>query len=157
MQASGGPSGWTIVAAMGVAALLVHWVSADDSPARVEPSFHTDSGYVDTSILYPQLLIAEGIPNSESVMVKYMGKVPLDSFECHTMKSGFIGRVCYDESNEFMVIKLNETYYPYCEVDVETMTQLLAAESKGRFYQERIRGDGNDGPFDCRTHDAPDY
>ncbi len=32
-----------------------------------------------------------------------------------------------------MVIKLNETWYPYCEIDAATVQQLITAESAGNF------------------------
>jgi hypothetical protein len=95
---------------------------------------------------------------AESVFVKYRGEVPLDSFECHdTERSSLVGRVCYDAAQRYMVIKLKETYYHYCEIDAETVAALLAAKSMGSFYLAHIRGDGEDGPFDCRSHRIPDY
>jgi hypothetical protein len=59
----------------------------------------------------------------------------------------------------FMVIKLKETWYPYCGIDAATMAQLLSAGSAGRFYNQAIRSrpDGTHGPFDCRDHTMPEY
>ena len=58
-----------------------------------------------------------------------------------------------------MVIKLKETWYPYCEIDAATVQQLLSAGSAGTFYNETIRSrpDGSHGPFDCRDHPLPEY
>lgn len=95
---------------------------------------------------------------AESVFVKYRGEVPLDSFECEwTEQSSLVNRVCYDEAESYMLIELRGTYYHYCEIDAETVAGLLAAESMGRYYLAHIRGDGKDGPFDCRSHRIPDY
>ncbi len=76
-----------------------------------------------------------------------------------TPRSSFVRRVCYDEPKSFMVIKFNETWYPYCEIDGATVQQLLSAESAGTFYNKAIRSrpDGSHGPFDCRDHPLPNY
>ena len=96
-----------------------------------------------------------------SICVKY-GPCPLDisSFTCtDTPKSSFIRRVCYDAPKSFMVIKLKETWYPYCEIDAAIVQRLLSAGSAGKFYNENIRSrpDGSHGPFDCRDHPLPNY
>jgi hypothetical protein len=98
---------------------------------------------------------------AESVCVKY-GPCPLDlsRLQCtDTVRSSFVRRVCYDAPKHFMVIKLKETWYPYCEIDKATVDALLSAPSIGRFYNQSIRSkpDGTHGPFDCRDHPMPSY
>ena len=96
--------------------------------------------------------------NAESVYVKYRGNVHLTPFECSTItRSSFIRRVCYDEANEYMIIKLRNNYYHYCEIGPGTVSALMAADSMGRYYNRNIKGRGSDGPFDCRTHRVPNY
>lgn len=97
---------------------------------------------------------------AEAVCVKY-GPCPLDlsAFTCtDTARSSFVRRVCYDEPKRFMVIKLNETWYPYCAVDATSVGALLSADSVGRHYNERFRTRGSvHGPFDCRDRPIPNY
>jgi len=105
--------------------------------------------------------VARAPETAQSICVKY-GPCPLDvsAFTCtDTPRSSFVRRVCYDEPRAFMVIKLKETWYPYCEIDAATVQQLLSAESVGTFYNENIRSrrDGTHGPFDCRDHPLPKY
>jgi KTSC domain len=105
--------------------------------------------------------LAKAPEEAQTICVKY-GPCPLDvsAFTCtDTPRSSFIRRVCYDPPNSFMVIKLKETWYPYCEIDAATVSQLLSAESAGRFYNQAIRSrpDGTHGPFDCRDHPLPNY
>jgi hypothetical protein len=38
-----------------------------------------------------------------------------------------------------MILKLNEIYYPHCEIDSGTLNDLRQASSMGRFYQANIR------------------
>jgi hypothetical protein len=97
---------------------------------------------------------------AEIACVKY-GPCPLDlsSFACtDTPRSSFIRRVCYDASKLFMTIKLQGTWYPYCNVDEATVQNLLTAESAGRYFNQKIRGHGSRrGPFDCRDNPSPSY
>ena len=100
-------------------------------------------------------------PLTEIICVKY-GPCPLNtsSFTCtDTPRSSLVRRVCYDAPKSFMAIKLNETWYPYCQIDAGTVQKLLTAESIGKFYNQSIRSrpDGSHGPFDCRDHPMPNY
>lgn len=93
---------------------------------------------------------------AETVQVKYLGSVSLDSFACKDVREGSdVSRICYDKTERYMVIKLKATYYHYCEVDGSTMQAFLGANTKREFFEARIRGTGSDGPFDCRTHPIP--
>jgi hypothetical protein len=95
---------------------------------------------------------------AETVTVKYRGPVPLDTFHCTAKgRSSFIHRVCYDAAQRYMVILINSTYYHYCEIGQSTVDELLGAESLGKYFMAYIKGSGQDGPFDCRTHRVPDY
>src|SRR5262245_27268113 len=95
---------------------------------------------------------------AEAVDVKYRGTVDLKPFACtDTPRSSFIQRVCYDKAQSYMLISLRGTYYHYCELPAATLDAFLAAPSMGQFYNQRIKGTGSDGPFDCRTHRVPTY
>lgn len=95
---------------------------------------------------------------SETVDVKYRGIVDLRPFACtETPRSSFIQRVCYDKVQNYMLINLRGTYYHYCELPAATFDTFLTAPSMGQFYNQRIKGSGSDGPFDCRTHRMPTY
>ena len=90
---------------------------------------------------------------AETVDVKYRGTVDLAPFKCTWIdRSSFIRRVCYDAANSYMVVKLNETYYHYCDIDGATVDAFNAADSMGRFYNASIKG-----YFDCRTGHVPTY
>jgi len=114
-----------------------------------------------TLALLSTAALAETPVLGEPICVKY-GPCPLDvsAFTCtDTPRSSFVRRVCYDAPKSFMVIKLKETWYPYCGIDAATVSHLLSAESVGRFYNQAIRSrpDGSHGPFDCRDHPLPKY
>jgi KTSC domain len=89
----------------------------------------------------------------ETVDVKYRGPVDIAAFKCTSIdRSSFIRRVCYDAANSYMVVKLNETYYHYCDLDGATLDALIAADSMGRFFNASIKGH-----FDCKTGHLPQY
>ena len=96
--------------------------------------------------------------SSETVNVKYRGAVDLTPFACtDTPRSSFVQRVCYDKAQSYMLINLEGTYYHYCDLPPATFDVFTAAPSMGQFYNQRIKGTGSDGPFDCRTHRVPVY
>jgi hypothetical protein len=97
------------------------------------------------------------VAHAETVNVKYRGPVDLKPFACTDTISSFVNRVCYDKTNSYMLILLNSTWYHHCEIDAQTVTSLITAGSVGRFYNSNIKGNGKDGPFDCRTHRVPTY
>ncbi|MFT4115932.1 KTSC domain-containing protein [Bradyrhizobium sp.] len=94
----------------------------------------------------------------ETVDVKYRGPVDLKTFACNDIsRSSFITRICYDRAKQYMIIRLNTTYYHYCELPPATFNAFLDAPSMGSFYNQHLKGTGRDGPFDCRTHPVPAY
>ena len=100
---------------------------------------------------------ASGV-QAETVDVKYRGPVDLSPFRCtDTPRSSFVERVCYDKPNRYMVIRLNSTYYHYCELPEATFSAFMAADSMGQYFNSNIKGSGKDGPYDCRTHKVPTY
>jgi hypothetical protein len=102
------------------------------------------------------LLTAE--VRSETVDVKYRGPVDLKTFDCRDInRSSFIQRVCYDKTQSYMIISLRGTYYHYCELSLSIYDTFMGAPSMGHFYNQNIKGNGSDGPFDCRTHRVPAY
>jgi len=90
---------------------------------------------------------------AETVNVKYRGPVDLAPFDCQTItRSSFIERICFDPKNTYMLIELSGTWYHYCEIDKDTVSNLMAANSMGHYYNASIKG-----RFDCRTHRVPTY
>ena len=58
----------------------------------------------------------------------------------------------YDRKELYMIIRLNDTYYHYCEIDSRTVQNLMAAPSMGRYYNSAIKEN-----FDCRVKRMPPY
>ena len=58
----------------------------------------------------------------------------------------------YDTVNQYMIIKLSDTYYHYCGVPVDIWAGLKVSSSPYSYYRETLRGN-----FDCRLQPAPTY
>ena len=102
------------------------------------------------TILALLLFALPAVASAESVFVKYRGMVDLGRFACTSTESSFVKRVCYDAPNRYMLIELSGTFYHYCGIGSETVSALLDADSKGRFYNAEIKG-----RFDCRLGVVP--
>lgn len=104
------------------------------------------------------LVAASGSLSAETVDVKYRGPVDLVKFECTgELDSSVVKRVCYNAEHSYMLIRLKQTWYHYCEIDQGTVDALLAAESKGRFYNSNIKDSGTGGKFGCRDKPVPEF
>lgn len=104
------------------------------------------------------LLLCATWAEAESVDVKYRGVVDLKPFACQDItRSSVVNRLCYDASNQYAIVQLKTTYYHYCEMPKPIVDEWLAAPSMGHFYNTRVKGTGQDGPYDCRTHRIPTY
>jgi KTSC domain len=99
------------------------------------------------------LIITAGLSRAETVDVKYRGPVDLAPFKCDAIdRSGFIHHVCYDQKNTYMIVKLDETYDHYCDIDKATVDAFMAADPMGRYYNANIKGH-----FECRMGHVPNY
>lgn len=111
-----------------------------------------------TAIAGVVLVAALGPLHAETVDVKYRGPVDLAEFECTgELDSSVVKRVCYNAEHSYMLIRLKQTWYHYCEIDQGTVDELLAAESKGRFYNSSIKDSGTAGKFGCRDKPVPEF
>lgn len=95
---------------------------------------------------------------AETVEVKYRGPVDLANFQCSgELDSSVVKRVCYNAAHAYMLIRLKQTWYHYCEIDSGTVEALLASPSKGTFYNESIKDAATGGKFGCRDKPIPQF
>jgi len=98
-------------------------------------------------LLGGSLAIWPVLTNAETVFVKHRGQVNLSPFECNWIqRSSFIERLCYDSREEYVIVKLNGTYYHYCEVPSRIVEAWYRADSMGRYYNQYIKK-----RYDCRN------
>lgn len=90
---------------------------------------------------------------TELVSVKYQGMVDVSRMQCETItRSSYINRLCYDASEQYVVVLLDNTYYHHCAIPENIVSNWREADSMGRFYRYSIRGN-----FDCRLSTPPAY
>ena len=91
--------------------------------------------------------------SKETVYVKYRGPVSLAPFNCEWVtRSSVVERLCYDSKEQYVIVSLGGTYYHYCEVPPEIVSEWRDADSMGRYYNAQIKG-----RFDCRVNRMPTY
>lgn len=93
--------------------------------------------------------------NPGYVKVKYReDKVDISSdyFQPLDKSDATVGGAWYDFSNLYMVIKLNDTYYHYCSLPIDTWSSFRSSPSLYGYYQEEIKGN-----YDCRLNPVPSY
>ena len=93
------------------------------------------------------VLCCAGIAQAETIFVKYRGMVDLREFNCTNTESSFVHRICYKKADKYLVVLLTDTYYHYCQIPQDVVQQWLSADSKGKFYNTKIKGN-----FDCRLN-----
>ncbi len=102
------------------------------------------------------LVIFLGCTTSNIVSVKYRDdKVDLSNqaFEyLNTLDSSFVEGAWYDDDNDYMIIKLDNTYYHYCGMPDEVWDNYKKTDSFGTEYNRYIKGN-----YDCRSGLVPSY
>ena len=99
------------------------------------------------------LLAATQAARAERVYVKARGEVDLAPFKCEAVaRSPNVKRICYDEKNLYALVSLNGIWYHYCGVTPTTISAWKRSSSKGRYYNDNIRGH-----FDCTGELMPMY
>ena len=94
--------------------------------------------------------------SAESVYVKDRGNVSLDGFQCRDVssaRSSAIHRICYDSNHDYLIISFRGTNYQYCEIESDTVGELISAQSIEQYYNEDIKGDDD---HDCRKGSVPE-
>ena len=90
---------------------------------------------------------------AERVYVKARGEVDLAPFKCEGVaRSANVKRICYDEKHQYALVSLNGIWYHYCGVTPTTISAWRRASSKGRYYNDNVRGH-----FDCTSEMMPMY
>lgn len=93
--------------------------------------------------------------SSNIVVIKYRDN-PVDisasNFEPLNKTDQAIGGAWYDAAEQYMVIKLGDTYYHYCGMPSDVWRDLRITNDLYEQYQDRVRGN-----FDCRIYHVPSY
>ncbi len=94
--------------------------------------------------------------SNNGVDVKYREEsvnLASSSFEqLDTSKSSWIRGAWYDAKNAYLVIRLDQTYYPYCNVPESAWETFKQAESFGKEYNALLKG-----KFSCEGLQQPSY
>lgn len=89
---------------------------------------------------------------AESIFVKYRGNLDLTHFQCELTEGSTVRRLCYDSKEEYAVVKLKNTYYHYCEIPAQIISNWRQATSLDTYYYSNVKGN-----YDCRVLRVPTY
>jgi len=101
------------------------------------------------------LLIVTTLSFSETVYVKYRGNVDVDNGHFSKLQIGpssFVKEMYYDKNNEYLLVSLRGTYYHYCYIPENIVSQWVDSPSIGRYYNASIKGN-----YGCRYKPVPNY
>lgn len=87
------------------------------------------------------LMTAASPGRAETVKVKYFGLVDLSAYRCHNnLPSSFVWRICHRSDAAHIVVNLGGTYYAYCGMPAQAVSDWLDADSLGRHYNQHVKG-----------------
>ena len=96
-------------------------------------------------------LAGAGWTDAEIVDVEHRGAVDLTAFVCQDVtRSSLVDRVCYDATNQTMIVQVKTAYSQYCDVPKAARDSFLNAPSMGQYYNANIKGSGTSAPYQCR-------
>ena len=93
--------------------------------------------------------------SAKDVYVKYRGSVNVDNGQLEHVNIGYSSLVkdmYYDKDNNYLLVKLNSTYYHYCGINPSVTNKWVSSSSLGRYYLNNIKGN-----YDCRVYPMPKY
>ena len=89
----------------------------------------------------------------EVVSVKYGGEIDLAPFRCSDISKGRrVSRVCYDVGNRYLLIRVEQSYQQFCEVDAGITDRFLSSPSTDHFFKSII-----EDRHECRPGNMPKY
>lgn len=93
--------------------------------------------------------------HAQNIFVKYRGNINVDNghfIELPLKSSSVVKEIWYDQCNEYLLVRLQQTFYQYCSFPVDVVNQWINAPSLGKYYTAKVKG-----RFDCRDYPVPEY
>jgi hypothetical protein len=103
------------------------------------------------AILLAQLVAAPIVSETVEIGERH---VELGTFECRNItRSTVLQRVCYDRTQQDLIVGISGAYDRYCSVPAATVERLLDAPSMGQFFNQNIRHEATGWRFGCRARE----
>src|SRR5690606_17966191 len=91
-------------------------------------------GVAAVAISFIGFLGGMAVARAAELCPKYGECVPAEQFSCQRVDSSLVTQVCFNEPTGYMVIRLKQTDYHYCDVEPSIVAGLVTAPSAGRYY-----------------------
>jgi hypothetical protein len=101
------------------------------------------------------LLFAYGAPARDIDVKFHDDSVNVDNgnfVEMDLISSSLVKEIFYDESNQYLLVRVKNTFYHYCNIPQKYIHDWIHASSLGRYYTDIIKGD-----FGCIGKSIPYY
>ncbi len=93
---------------------------------------------------------------ARDINVKYRdGAVNVDNgnfVEFDLKSSSLVKEIFYDQKNEYLLVRLKNTFYHCCSIPVVTVNNWISSPSLGKYYNANVNGN-----YDCRINPTPEY
>lgn len=92
---------------------------------------------------------------AQDIDIKYHGSVDVHNghfIEYPLKPSSLVKQIYYDEPNQYLLVRLNGTFYHYCSIPSNVVDDWVNAPSLGKYYNANVKG-----KFDCRINPTPEY
>ncbi len=95
--------------------------------------------YVRRLLILAILLFSVTGAHAETIQVKFLGPVDLSNYKCPNIKpDGDVRRICFDEVKKHLIVKLDRTYYNYCNMTWDVVTKWISSPDLGDHYRNYI-------------------
>jgi hypothetical protein len=89
---------------------------------------------------------------AEVVSVRYGDEIDLAPFRCSDVKGRRVSRACYDAANRYLLIRVEQSYRQFCDVDAAITDRFLSSPAMDRFFESII-----EDRHECRAGNMPKY
>ncbi len=96
--------------------------------------------------------------HAETIQVKYLGKSDISSYKCVNIKPGAdVRRICFNKDKKHLIVKLDKTYYKYCNMTEDAVTKWISASVLSEHYRNFIQTNTRMGRTAFRCADSLEW
>lgn len=96
--------------------------------------------------------------HAETIQVKYLGKLDISNYKCLNIKpDADVRRICFKKDKKHLIVKLDKTYYNYCNVTQDAVTKWISASDLSEHYRNFIQTNKRMGRTAFRCADSNEW
>jgi len=106
-------------------------------------------------IVFYLMMTISNASSAREINVKYRNSpvdVSQNFIEVDLKHSSLVKEIFYDTNNSYLLVRLKKTFYHYCGISQQQVSNWSKADSVGRFYLKYIKGN-----YSCIGQNIPNY